>query len=441
MVTTTKYVWDPVFDCVTHELDENNAVKAVYHNEPQQYGGVLSQRRGNTSHYHHYDALGSTRFLTDSTGNVTDTYLNDAWGNSVASTGPTVNPFRWVGKYGYYTDNSTGQVYVRARTYQPVVARWRSVDPVWHELGDLQLYNYVSTSPAMKLDPSGWWHMDAVNPLWYKAEFGDRDFESLVREINPRIDATANKVCIIPISGVDEQQWQEKRPTICGVYSIEALVPRKGWADNKLRISVGDDPSGNFYITRATSFFGAGAEETGYNALLSMKNSAKMGRSPITSLKLIGHSWNDKNSIGGTNAGGTFGFDTIKSFYQQADNSTFDKIKGPFYWQSSLSRAMNGELSFGCWLAVDSDVYLVGCETWNFAGNFADTVLRVDASVHGTTRPTWAISPETMSWGTAVRRGAGGARDAVVLDPNAPKSTTPEDYLSKRFFTNTKGKM
>ena len=26
MVTTTKYVWDPVFDCVTHELDENNAV-------------------------------------------------------------------------------------------------------------------------------------------------------------------------------------------------------------------------------------------------------------------------------------------------------------------------------------------------------------------------------------------------------------------------------
>ena len=40
MVTVTKYVWDPVFDCVTHELDENNAVKAEYQNEPQQYGGV-----------------------------------------------------------------------------------------------------------------------------------------------------------------------------------------------------------------------------------------------------------------------------------------------------------------------------------------------------------------------------------------------------------------
>ena len=51
MVTITKYVWDPVFDCVTHELDENNNVKAVYNNEPLPYGGVLSQRRGTTSHY------------------------------------------------------------------------------------------------------------------------------------------------------------------------------------------------------------------------------------------------------------------------------------------------------------------------------------------------------------------------------------------------------
>jgi hypothetical protein len=51
----TKYVWDPVFDCVTHELDENNNVKAEYHNEPQQFGGVLSQRRGTTTHYHHHD--------------------------------------------------------------------------------------------------------------------------------------------------------------------------------------------------------------------------------------------------------------------------------------------------------------------------------------------------------------------------------------------------
>ncbi len=152
MVTVTKYVWDPVFDCVTHELDENNNVKAEYHNEPQQYGGVLSQRRGTTSHYHHHDALGSTRFLSDSSGNVSDTYLLDAWGNEIASTGTTVNPFKWVGKYGYYTDESTGLVYVRARMYQPTVARWVSVDPIFVAES---AYHYGEGRAPSVIDPSG----------------------------------------------------------------------------------------------------------------------------------------------------------------------------------------------------------------------------------------------------------------------------------------------
>ena len=155
MVTVTKYVWDPVFDCVTHELDENNNVKAEYHNEPQPYGGVLSQRRGTTSHYHHHDALGSTRFLTDSSGNVTDTYLHDAWGNLVASTGTTTNPFKWVGKYGYYTDNSTAQVYVRARMYQPIVARWTKIDPFPLLWTRRNRYAYTSSSPVLRIDRSG----------------------------------------------------------------------------------------------------------------------------------------------------------------------------------------------------------------------------------------------------------------------------------------------
>ena len=152
---TTTFVWDPVFDCVTHELDENNNVTAEYHNEPQQFGGVLSQRRGTTCHYHHHDALGSTRFLTDSSGNVTDTYLHDAWGNLVASTGTTINPFKWIGKYGYYTDNSTAHVYVRARMYQSTVARWASRDPLQAFYVQENGFWYGKVSPAVRIDPSG----------------------------------------------------------------------------------------------------------------------------------------------------------------------------------------------------------------------------------------------------------------------------------------------
>jgi RHS repeat-associated protein len=154
MTKITNFVWNPVDDCIISEVDETGAVQAVYTNEPQQYGGVISQRRGTTTSTYHYDALGSTRFLTDSSGNVTDTYLNDAWGNNVASTGTTVNPFKWVGKYGYYADDSTGQVYVRARTYQPAVARWVSFDPL-DPINEPSSYQYGLNSSISYVDPSG----------------------------------------------------------------------------------------------------------------------------------------------------------------------------------------------------------------------------------------------------------------------------------------------
>jgi RHS repeat-associated protein len=45
-------------------------------------------------------------------------------------TGTTVNPFRWVGRVGYYWDDGTGTFYIRARVYEPVTGRWMSQDPL-----------------------------------------------------------------------------------------------------------------------------------------------------------------------------------------------------------------------------------------------------------------------------------------------------------------------
>ena len=143
------------------ELDGANAVQAVYTNEPQQYGGVLSQRRGTTTSTLHADALGTTRLLTSSTQTTTDTYLLDAWGNPITSSGTTVNPFRWVGRYGYYQDASTGLVYVRARMYQPTVARWCSVDPLFSfTLG--ADYIVVINNPVAFKDASGLFVQQAI---------------------------------------------------------------------------------------------------------------------------------------------------------------------------------------------------------------------------------------------------------------------------------------
>jgi len=152
--TTTKFVWDSTTDAYLSELDGANAVQAVYTNEPQLYGSVVSQRRSSTSHWLHADALGTTRRLTSSTQTTTDSYLLDAWGNPITSSGTTVNPFRWVGRYGYYQDSSTGLVYVRARMYQPTVARWISLDPIRFAVS-INLYLYALNSASMRVDPSG----------------------------------------------------------------------------------------------------------------------------------------------------------------------------------------------------------------------------------------------------------------------------------------------
>ena len=181
MTKITNFVWNPVDDCIISELDGTGAVQAVYTNEPQQFGGVISQRRGTTTSTYHADALGSTRFLTDNTGNVTDTYLHDAWGNSVASTGTTVNPFKWVGKYGYYTDNSTAQVYVRARMYQPTVARWISVDPIFSVTKGMT-YLVVLNHPVAFFDASG------LFPQKYCGPDATQWFDAIMRSLFVQID-------------------------------------------------------------------------------------------------------------------------------------------------------------------------------------------------------------------------------------------------------------
>jgi YD repeat-containing protein len=91
---TTKFIWDPASDAYQSELDGSNVTQVVYTSPPSQFGQLISQRRSSTSRWYHPDSLGSTRALTDSVQATTDTYLCDAWGNPLSSTGSTVNPFR-----------------------------------------------------------------------------------------------------------------------------------------------------------------------------------------------------------------------------------------------------------------------------------------------------------------------------------------------------------
>jgi RHS repeat-associated protein len=77
-------------------------------NERQTLAGTL------TTSFYGYDGHGSVRFLTDSTGAITDTYDYDAFGNLISSTGSTPNNYLFAGEQ---FDPALGIYYNRARYY------------------------------------------------------------------------------------------------------------------------------------------------------------------------------------------------------------------------------------------------------------------------------------------------------------------------------------
>jgi RHS repeat-associated protein len=136
---------------VVAELDQNGQVNVAY-----LYGDdLVSQYRGNDVNYYHYDGLGSTRALTDSTATVTNTYSYEAFGGLQEQTGETENNYLYTGEQ---IDPNTGNYYLRARYYNPVSGRFLSMDSfdgVPQDPITLHKYLYGNADPVNMVDPSG----------------------------------------------------------------------------------------------------------------------------------------------------------------------------------------------------------------------------------------------------------------------------------------------
>ena len=143
---------------VVAELDKDGNEKCFYTRGLE----IISQERSSNISYYLTDGHGSVRQLADSESAITDTYVYDAWGNLISSTGDTENSYLYCGEQ---LDSTTGLYYLRARYMNPTTGTFISMDTYQGTIFDptsLHKYLYANANPVMNIDPSGYFTLSSL---------------------------------------------------------------------------------------------------------------------------------------------------------------------------------------------------------------------------------------------------------------------------------------
>ena len=116
--------------------------------------------------FFHPDHLGSTTLITDRHGNITQFITLMPFGELLVSehlTSRTV-PFLFTGKE---MDSETGLYYFGARYFDPRLAIWFGVDPLWEVRPWESPFAYTGNNPIIRIDPTGmiWENPEEANNL------------------------------------------------------------------------------------------------------------------------------------------------------------------------------------------------------------------------------------------------------------------------------------
>jgi RHS repeat-associated protein len=145
--STSRYTWNITISIP--EITSDSANDYIYGPE----GLPIEQISTNgTSSYYLHDAIGSTRALLSSSGTLAATFNYTAYGSPLKGTGTARTPILYGGGY---TDETTGQIYLVHRYYDPSTAQFLTVDPAL--LTTEEAYTYGSGDPLNSSDRSGLW--------------------------------------------------------------------------------------------------------------------------------------------------------------------------------------------------------------------------------------------------------------------------------------------
>lgn len=151
---TTRWIVDPSSSRVLAKVAPGGAVTRYIYGA----GLVYEVRSDGSVRYYHYDQVGSTVALTDSTGAVTGRADYTPYGGVQGTSGELatqgMTPFMFVGAHGVMTDPATGLHQMRARWYSSYLRRFLSEDPSGFAGGE-NSYAYAGGNPVNLIDPNG----------------------------------------------------------------------------------------------------------------------------------------------------------------------------------------------------------------------------------------------------------------------------------------------
>ncbi|MEM1485593.1 RHS repeat-associated core domain-containing protein [Oscillospiraceae bacterium PP1C4] len=114
---------------------------------------LIAREQDRANQYYLFNAHDDVTQRYDALGNLLKNYKYDSFGNEENPEPLDSNPFRYCGEY---LDKEIGEIYLRARYYDPATGRFGAEDPARH---GLNWYTYCGNNPVVFVDPTGCYYI------------------------------------------------------------------------------------------------------------------------------------------------------------------------------------------------------------------------------------------------------------------------------------------